>query len=51
MDDSLYCMKEDEAAAYLIEGSGFVEMDDFGFALLNIKASFSSEELDILQSQ
>ena len=47
MEDILYCMEEKEAAAYFIEGSGFDETDEFGFASLYIKASFSSEEFGL----
>ena len=47
MEDRLYYMEEDEAAAYFIESLGFGETDEFGFASLYIKSSFSSEELGL----
>ena len=37
--------EEEEAAAYLIEGSGFVEIYESGLASLFIKSSIGSDEL------
>ena len=38
------CIEEEEAAAYLIDGSGFVEIYESGFESLFIKSSISSDE-------
>lgn len=36
MEESLYCMEEEETVAYFIEGFGFRETAAFGLALLEI---------------